>query len=271
MLQILWLLPLGFAVGAFGTLIGAGGGFLLMPVLLLLYPAEPPQHLAAISLAVVFLNALSGSLAYARARRIDTRSALLFAACTVPGAVLGALTTSRVPRAVFNLLFGVLLVGAAVFLLLRREPRTAPARREGRGWVARRLTDREGTTHEYWFRPLPGMLLSLGVGFVSSFLGIGGGIIHMPVLVSLLAFPVHVATATSHLVLAATSLVGSATNAVAGALAGGWARVAALGLGVVAGAQLGAFLSTRVRGAWILRALAVALGFAGVRIFLAGL
>jgi uncharacterized membrane protein YfcA len=93
----------------------------------------------------------------------------------------------------------------------------------------------------------------------------------MPVLVSLLAFPVHVATATSHLVLAVTSLVGSATNAVAGALAGSWARVAALGLGVVAGAQLGAFLSTRVRGAWILRALAVALGFAGVRIFLTGL
>jgi uncharacterized membrane protein YfcA len=48
----LWLVPLGFVVGAYGTLIGAGGGFVLMPVLLLLFPAESPEVLAAISLAV---------------------------------------------------------------------------------------------------------------------------------------------------------------------------------------------------------------------------
>jgi hypothetical protein len=271
MLRNFWLLPVGFAVGAFGTLIGAGGGFILMPVLLLLYPGEPAQRLAAISLAVVFLNALSGSAAYVRARRVDVRSALLFAACTVPGAVLGSLSTALVPRAAFDLAFGALLVGAAVFLLLRRLPHDSRTRREGRGWVTRTLTDREGLTHTYSFRPLTGALLSLAVGLLSSFLGIGGGIIHVPVLATLLSFPVHVATATSHVVLAVTALVGTVTNAAAGALSGGWTRVAVLGLGVVGGAQLGALLSARVRGGWILLALAVALGFAGVRIFLAGL
>ena len=75
---------LGFAIGAFGTLIGAGGGFVLMPVLLLIYPHERPEHLTAISLAVVFCNALSGSVAYARMGRIEFRSGLMFAAAATP-------------------------------------------------------------------------------------------------------------------------------------------------------------------------------------------
>jgi uncharacterized membrane protein YfcA len=65
-LQFLWLIPLGFLVGGYGTLIGAGGGFVLAPALLMLYPGEAPETITSISLAVVFFNALSGTLAYAK-------------------------------------------------------------------------------------------------------------------------------------------------------------------------------------------------------------
>ena len=91
MVDYLWLIPLGFAVGACGTLIGAGGGFVLMPILLLVYPKDSPDLLTAISLAVVFCNAASGSVAYGRMRRIDYRSGLLMSAAAVPGAILGAM------------------------------------------------------------------------------------------------------------------------------------------------------------------------------------
>lgn len=87
------LCALGFAVGVFGTLVGAGGGFILTPVLLLLYPHSTPDLTTAISLVVVFFNASSGTVAYARQRRVDYRSGLLFAACTLPGAVLAATIT----------------------------------------------------------------------------------------------------------------------------------------------------------------------------------
>ena len=60
-----WLIGLGLGVGLYGTLIGAGGGFVLMPVLLLLYPEMKPENLTAISLAVVFFNAASGTESYA--------------------------------------------------------------------------------------------------------------------------------------------------------------------------------------------------------------
>ena len=109
----LGFIALGFGVGAYGTLIGAGGGFILMPLLLLMYPEENPDRLTAISLAVVFANALSGSAAYARMRRIDYRSGLMFAAAAVPGAIVGALQTSSVSRDRFNIIFSVVMIAGS--------------------------------------------------------------------------------------------------------------------------------------------------------------
>src|SRR5437870_12670473 len=89
------LLVIGFTVGAIGTLIGAGGGFLLVPVLLLLNPHFTADTVAGISLAVVFFNAASGTLAYARMRRIDYKAGTIFAIAALPGAVLGAYKIGR--------------------------------------------------------------------------------------------------------------------------------------------------------------------------------
>src|SRR5450759_1652951 len=123
-----WLIPLGLALGAFGTLIGAGGGFILVPVLLLLYPHASPETITSISLAVVFFNALSGSWAYARMKRIDYKSGLLFAAAAIPGAIIGALTTDYIPRRLFDAVFGLLMIVAASYLFSHRiEERQATA------------------------------------------------------------------------------------------------------------------------------------------------
>src|ERR1044071_9111133 len=114
-LQLLWLIPLGLLIGAFGTLIGAGGGFILVPILLLIYPDEKTELITAISLAVVFFNATSGSVAYARMKRVDYKSGLVFAIATVPGAILGAISTTYLPRGVFDVIFGVLMIVAGVY------------------------------------------------------------------------------------------------------------------------------------------------------------
>ncbi len=69
-MEIAWLFPLGLGVGAFGTLVGAGGGFVLVPVLLFLYPDMKASTVTSISLLVVTANAASGSIAYGLQRRI---------------------------------------------------------------------------------------------------------------------------------------------------------------------------------------------------------
>lgn len=254
-------------MGVFGTLVGAGGGFILTPVLLLAYPHSTPELITAISLIVVFFNASSGTAAYARQRRIDYRSGLIFAACTLPGSVLGVLAANRVSRPTFDVMMGAALLALALWLLEsgRRRLDEPSARGEPRA-----IEDRRGHVHEYHARVRLGAALSVGVGFVSSFLGIGGGVVHVPLLVGVLGFPTHIATATSHFVLAFMALVATFTHVATGSFhhGVGLRRAAALSAGVVVGAQLGARLSQRLSGALIERLLAFALVALGIRLIL---
>jgi uncharacterized protein len=257
---------LGLGVGAFGTLVGAGGGFILTPVLLLLYPHDSAQTLTAISLAVVFFNAVSGSIAYARQKRIDYHSGLVFGAATIPGAIGGALLVGVTPRNVFDVLMATVLMVLALSLVLGGDRERSSD--GGPAGVPRVLTDRGGRTHAYRVRLGRGALASLAVGFFSSFLGIGGGVIHVPVLVRLLGFPTHVATATSHFVLAQMAGAGTITHVVNGSFSHGHGlrRTAALSVGVVVGAQLGALTSLRTDPVLIERLLAVALAGLSIRL-----
>ena len=276
-IQYLWLLPLGLAVGAFGTLIGAGGGFILVPVLLLLYPGETTELITGISLAVVFFNALSGSLAYTRMKRVDYKSGVIFSIATIPGAILGAISTAYLPRHAFDVIFGILMMIAAVFLWVsaKEDHATIQSHREAGkseenrpGWTLRELVDAEGHRYRYAYDPVIGIVLSTFVGFVSSLLGVGGGFIHVPALTRLLNFPVHIATATSQFVLAVMALTGTLVHIVNGVFVSGIRRTLLLALGVVIGAQFGAALSNRIGGKMIIRGLAVGLACVGLRLIL---
>jgi uncharacterized membrane protein YfcA len=255
---------LGVAVGAYGTLVGAGGGFILAPVLLILYPHESAQTLTAISLFVVFFNASSGSVAYFHQRRADYRSGALFALATLPGAIGGALLVHYASRRVFDPVMAATLAVLAVWLIVGHERQHGVERRG----TPRELVDSSGQVYRYNVPLVRGVLYSLGVGFFSSFLGIGGGVIHVPLLVRALGFPTHIATATSHFVLAIMSAGGTATHAVAGSFSHshGLHRAIALSIGVVIGAQFGALASKRVSGRVIQWLLAVALGGLAIRL-----
>lgn len=263
------LVLLGVGVGAYGTLVGAGGGFILTPVLLVLYPRGSAQTLTAISLFVVFFNAGSGSLAYFRQHRIDYRSGLWFGLATLPGAIGGALLVTVTSRRIFDPIMAATLAALALWLIFPGGD--AGERRHG--GTARRLVDRSGRVYEYRAPLRRGVLYSSGVGFVSSFLGIGGGVIHVPLLVRALGFPVHIATATSHFVLAIMAGGATITHAFAGSFANGHGlhRAIALSIGVVIGAQLGALLSPRVQGRLIEWLLAVALAVLSLRLLLLAL
>jgi uncharacterized protein len=256
---------LGCAIGTYGTLIGAGGGIFLVPTLLVLYPQDSPNTIASISLAVVFFNAASGTVAYTRMRRVDYRAGLLFAAASVPGAVLGAYATSFLSRQLFDLIFSVLILALAALIILHPTPRVQPIHLP-RYALTRRLTDAKGVNYDYAFSPPRGVGLSFLIGWISSLLGIGGGAFHVPVLVYCLHFPLHVATATSHFTLAIMSLIGSVTHVFMGDFSHGIRRTLALAVGVVVGAQLGALLSQRLRGITLIRILALGLVLFGIRL-----
>lgn len=236
---------IGLVVGSYGALIGAGGGFLLVPIFLLLH--KMPHTLAAgTSLMIVAANAMSGSIGYMRQGRVDYHAGLTFALATIPGAVGGALLVHRLSEAFFAKLFGGFLLLISLYLFIRRARRAELA------------SDR----HTY-SQPV-GLSISLVVGFVSSLFGIGGGILHVPAMTEILKFPVHIAVATSQFILAWTALIGAVIYALKGSV--DLLTAFSTGIGAVVGAQIGVWIAPRLRGTVILRYLALALLAVGLRL-----
>jgi uncharacterized membrane protein YfcA len=237
---------IGLAVGAFGTLTGVAGGFLLVPILLFLYPKESPAAITSITLTVAFFNALSGSIAYERLKRIDYRSGLLFAAVAVPGAIGGVYAIHFLGRGIFQYVFGSLFLIVAVYLVVRPE-RKMKASGPSRWHTSRMITDSQGNSNKYSFNLFIGMAMSLAGGIVSGLLGIGGGIIRVPVMTQILSFPVHIA--------------GTYTENIG--------QVAVLAAGAVIGAQFGARISHRVKGNIIVWLLAGGLAIVAIKLLVA--
>ncbi len=261
------LVVIGLFIGAFGTLIGVAGGFLLVPILLFMYPDYSPTIITSITLTVAFFNALSGSIAYFRLKRIDFKSGLLFALTAVPGAILGAYLINYLDRAIFQYVFGSVLLLVSLYLLLR------PSKKITGGFLqmwptSRHITDRQNTTYEYSYNLPLGMFIAFFVGIVAGLLGIGGGIIHVPMLTQILSFPIHVATATSHFIVAITTFSAIDTHLVNQTFTNDFGVAMVLSAGAVVGAQFGAFLSHKVSGLLIIRLLAIGLVIVALRLLI---
>ncbi|HEY7790816.1 MAG TPA: sulfite exporter TauE/SafE family protein [Vicinamibacterales bacterium] len=271
------LIGIGALVGGLGSLVGAGCGILLVPILILGFHLQAPIA-AGTSLSTVFVNSVASTTAYHKQRRTDYVSGALFALASVPGAVLGTLAAPYVPEHAFQVVFGGVLAFAAIVMLsraLRPVVVHAAAKREivaeieravPRAWhvVIRRFVDGRGKEHVYAYSVPVVLAIGLGAGILSAILGIGGGIVQVPAMVMLLAFPAHVATATSQVILLFTTSTGAAAHAMQSNINVSYAIP--LALGALVGAPSGAFLSRRLDAKWIVALLACVMLVVAVRL-----
>jgi uncharacterized membrane protein YfcA len=249
------LILLGFIVGAIGTLIGVGGGFMLIPLLLFIFPEQGSVWIASVSMWVVACNATSGSIAYFRRGTIHLRAAAVFILASLPGSVLGVWIEHFVSRAAFELIFGIAVILYALVLFFKETPADSHSG----------LNAKSPLTLRFY---LQGAFISFFVGFIASFFGIGGGVVHVPLLSHVLGFPVHLATGTSHMILAVTAWFTAAVHLYNGDLDIRDPVIWCLGAGAIGGAQVGAYYSRRVSGRIIMKILAVALIMVGIRLIL---
>jgi len=204
----------GLALGA----LGAGGSILTVPALIYLLGFTPAAA-ATGSLVIVIVTSVTALVAHARAGAVRWRAGLLFAAAgLLPAAVAGVLA-ARLPAALLTLMFAALAALAAVRMLRRRTPQQAATVSTGRAATA-----------------------GAALGAVTGFLGVGGGFLAVPALVTVLAVPMRAAVGTSLLVIVANALVALAARAQS-AVQLDWALVMP-------------FLATAVLGAWDGRRLA---------------
>ena len=263
------MIPLGFLpligifVAAIGSLVGLGGGFILVPILLFLFPEYSASTITCISLLVVFINATSSSLRNLRSGVGDTRTAIIMVIFALPAASLGSYTTRFIERATFDPFFGLLLVLGAIYILIKRDPGTKDTTNDIKN--NRHIQEKNGSTYDFYVNEKLAATISPAVGFVSSFFGIGGGVIHVPSLVYLIRVPTRVATSTSLLLLVPTSFVGVLTHISTGQFEGEWIIPILLGIGASIGGQIGSYLSKVTNQKTVLLILAFVLMLVGAR------
>ena len=278
----LWLALLGIGSGALGVLVGAGGGFIIAPLLRIFFDKNP-EIVAGTTVTLVAINSISGAFAYRSMRVVDRRSAVIFALAAIPGSVVAPFVLSSALEGVpgiYDFPFGLLLILLAVRIATQKdvadEPTPPSELRKGPRFVKatslkrRVVTTRAGQTYRYRLHEGYGAGVNLALGFVSSFFGIGGGWLRTPFLVYVFGFPVQIAVATSIFTLSFYTTAGAATYALRGAVE--WfPTLVFTGAGLIVGAQIGARLSNVVRGIWIMRLLMLLIFAMGVYLAVNGI
>ena len=184
-----------------------------------------------------------------KAKKVYYDAAIRFSLATVPGAVIGSYLAEYFTSASFKISFGALLIIVSLLMLFRTKKQESKSKFGEEGYTYNRTL---------------GVLISTLVGFLSSVLGIGGGVIHVPAMVYILGFPTHIATATSHFVLAISTLFGVVTHYFLGNILVKPALT--IGIGAVVGAQIGAHLSLKVKSKSIMVLLSITLFLLGLRL-----
>jgi uncharacterized membrane protein YfcA len=201
----------GVLAGAMGIMLGLGGGIFLVPLLSLAL-GFPLRSAAAISLMTVI--ATSSAVASARAGQhlMNLRFGMLLEVATAAGSLLGGITAQLVAETTLQRIFAVVAIAVAAVMLMRinrrnviTDPNIDPGRFGGRFHDAD-----TGQMVTYRIRRMPlAITASFIAGNLSSLLGIGGGVIKVPVLNAWCGMPMRAAAATSAMMIGVTASGGA--------------------------------------------------------------
>jgi uncharacterized membrane protein YfcA len=289
-LEIAGLLVFGFIVGGYGTLVGIGGGPLIVPFLMLFYQYVPVDIIAT-SLMVILFNVVAGSYFYYRQGRIDIVSGTKMGLVAIPGALLGTLITHFFTIGFLRTVFGLLLLGLGVYVFatsivgaaakaqakvarnraaLSDEDDAEPQKPRDRfpdpneKLTKRVMRDSAGQKYVFWFNEKMALIISAIVGFIGPLIGIGGGVFHVPAMTEILKFPTHIATATVHYVLLICVFFALIPYITMGAVH--YDVAIPMGIGTIFGARLGAKLSAQYSSEVLFKLLSIGLFLLSIRL-----
>ena len=290
-LAVEWIamVAIGVFTGIFGVIMGVGGGIFIAPMLRIfpsifpdVFPPLDAATVAGTALALVAVNGISGGIAYRRMRRVDKRSAYMFAAAAMPGSIIGVFGLKGALESlpgIFDTLFGVLLLLLALRILTQQFERQSSAAslshaRRLRFFSAKNLRRRvietdDGVTYRYRLHEPSAVAVNFIFGFVSSFFGVGGGFLRVPVLAYAFRFPVQIAASTSIFAIAFYAPIGAVTHAFHGHVE--LITFLFIGAGLIVGSQIGARLSSRIHGVWVMRGLMALVAWMGLQLIWQGL
>ena len=245
MIEELWLIPLGFAAGILGSIIGLGGGIIIVPVLT--FFGFSPTLSASNSIFAVFSNAVASSISYAKQRRIEYSIGLKLGLLSIPGTIVGAYVSSEITPTLFKILFALILISASIYIFSKRKI-------EQKNYNLSKQI----------------MILAIGASFfagiISGLFGVGGGIIFVPLMVIAMGLSMKNAAPTSQFIL----LFASASALVTHTLLGhpDFYQALLLSIGAFVGGLVGARLSLEIKENSLKILISIVMIAAAVKLFI---
>ena len=243
--MLLLAVVFGLAIGVAVGMLGGGGSVLAVPILVYLLDQSVPAATTS-SLVVVTAGALAGGFSHARQGRICWRHAGSFTAAALPGVLVGTLAGEAVSDKLLIGAFALIMLAAAVATWKKAE---SDDQQDGDGtW------ERGGACPP--LRLPRDLFAGAAIGFLTGFLGVGGGFLIVPTLAIALAFTMRTAVGTSLAIITATSLLGLAVHLIAGRSLD-FDVTTAMTAGCIAGALVGGAVATHLPQRLIGRAFAL--------------
>jgi uncharacterized protein len=187
------LIIIGFGAGILGSLIGVGGGIIITPALT--YMGFPPSVIASSSLIAVFATSISSTLTYVSKKYVNYWLGIKLALPAIPGSIIGGIFTNFVLLEDFKIYFAILLISVGIYILIKNK-----------------IISRTIVTIP---KPLLYSVLifgNFGAGIISSFFGVGGGIIFVPILVIIYKMKMINASPTAQFTLLISTMTGLITH-----------------------------------------------------------
>ncbi|MFD1039653.1 sulfite exporter TauE/SafE family protein [Virgibacillus byunsanensis] len=263
---------IGIVTAFVGSLVGLGGGVILVPTMLFLYQYTElfswatPQTIVGISLIAMVFTALSSTIYYSRNGRVDYKTGLLFLTGSIPGGFIGSWLNQYVSTDDFSLYFGFLMIVLSLLFLIRRKTAMKGITETNKSFQTFHI---DGKTYYYTVAIWQAFSLSLVVGMLSGLFGIGGGSVIVPAMILLFGIPAHIATATSMFMIFFVSMVSAGTHIALGHIA--WEYALFFIPGAYIGGTIGAKANQLFQGKTLERILRILLIVIGIRLIMEGL
>ncbi|MGE3759202.1 MAG: sulfite exporter TauE/SafE family protein [Pseudobdellovibrionaceae bacterium] len=242
-LNSLILLFAAIVAGLIGSLVGLGGGIIIIPTLTLILGVDIHFAIGA-SLVSVLANSAAAASRYVKEKITNIRLAVLLELASASGAIIGALIALKTPPHFLFILFGVMLIVCSVLMWKGSDPNLS--QKNEAHPLANKL---KLNTPEYNVSRVPqGLAVMTLAGIVSALMGLGGGIFKVLALDRLMKLPIKASTATSNFMLGVTAAAGAATYFLHGYITAPTATPVAIGnfVGALIGSRLMMILPDQV-------------------------
>lgn len=271
-MEWIFLFLIGFFAATLGSIIGLGGGIIIIPILTFMSQYTPffhevtPQYAVGVSTITIVMTALSASLANRKKKTIAYRMGIYLFIGAAPGAFFGAYTNKFLDFSAFSLYYGVFLIIAAGILMLKSRIRPLKLKMYT---SENTYTDNQGITHTYIYSPVIGIPLAFCVGFISGIFGIGGGTLLVPGMMLFFGVPAIVAAATSMFVILGTSILNTIQQITYDHVI--WMYVLFLIPGAWIGGIVGPYISSKIKGRTIVILLQATMIIIGIQFIIQAL